>query len=61
MPDIIPSHKLLDVVREFIRLKYHSYRTEQSYLDWIRRYLLYQNGKHPREMCKAEIQAFLTH
>ncbi|AMA08911.1 integron integrase [Picosynechococcus sp. PCC 73109] len=56
-----PPRKLLDVVREIIRLKHYSYRTEQSYLDWIRRYLRYHGGRHPREMGKAEIQAFLTH
>ncbi|MBV5260011.1 integron integrase [Synechococcus moorigangaii CMS01] len=56
-----PPRKLLDVVREVIRLKHYSYRTEQSYLDWIRRYLRYHNGKHPRDMGKPEIQAFLTH
>lgn len=56
-----PPRKLLDVVREVIRLKHYSYRTEQSYLNWIKRYLRFHNGEHPREMGKVEIQAFLTH
>lgn len=53
--------RLLDQVRDTLRLKYYSYRTEQSYLDWIKRYILYHNKTHPKDMGKAEIQAFLTH
>ena len=56
-----PPRKLLDVVCETIRLKHYSYRTEQTYLDWIKRYLLYHNKKHPRDMGTEEIKAFLTH
>ena len=56
-----PPRKLLDVVRETIRLKHYSYRTEQTYLDWIKRYLLFHQKKHPREMGGEEIRAFLTH
>ena len=39
----------------------YSYRTEQTYLDWIKRYLLFHQKKHPREMGGEEIRAFLTH
>ncbi|WP_409885895.1 phage integrase N-terminal SAM-like domain-containing protein [Microcystis sp.] len=56
-----PPRKLLDVVRETVRLKHYSYRTEQTYLDWIKRYLLFHQKKHPREMGGEEIRAFLTH
>ncbi len=56
-----PPRKLLDVVREVIRLKHYSYRTEQTYIDWIKRYLLYHDKKHPRQMVTQEIQDFLTH
>jgi site-specific recombinase XerD len=56
-----PPKKLLDVVREVIRLKHYSYRTEQTYVKWIKRYLLYHDKKHPREMGTQEIQDFLTH
>jgi site-specific recombinase XerD len=56
-----PPRKLLDVVREVIRLKHYSYRTEQTYIGWIERYLLYHSKKHPREMGEPEIQDFLTH
>ncbi|WP_287078356.1 phage integrase N-terminal SAM-like domain-containing protein, partial [Microcystis sp. M_QC_C_20170808_M3Col] len=54
-----PPRKLLDVVRETIRLKHYSYRTEQTYVDWIKRYLLFHNKKHPREMGAEEIKSNL--
>lgn len=53
--------KLLDQVREAIRLKHYSYRTEQTYVDWIKRFILFHNKRHPAEMGAAEIEAFLTH
>lgn len=53
--------KLLDQVRDAIRLKHYSYRTEQSYVAWIRRYILFHNKQHPNEMGIAEIEAFLSH
>ena len=52
-----PPKKLLDVVREAIRLKHYSYRTEQTYIDWIERYLRFHNKRSPREMGVPEIQA----
>jgi integron integrase len=53
--------KLLDRVRDAIRLRHYSYRTEKSYVDWIRRYILFHNKRHPQEMGVAEIEAFLSH
>jgi len=53
--------KLLDQVRDAIRLKHYSYKTEQTYVGWIRRYILFHNKRHPKEMGAAEIEAFLTH
>jgi integron integrase len=53
--------KLLDQVRDTIRLKHYSYRTEESYLYWVRRYILFHAKRHPRDMGSAEIEAFLTH
>lgn len=53
--------KLLDVVRETIRRKHYSPRTEETYLHWIRRFILFHHQRHPREMGAAEIAAFLTH
>jgi len=53
--------KLLDQMRDAIRLKHYSYRTEQTYVGWIRRYILFHNKRHPKEMGNAEVEAFLTH
>jgi hypothetical protein len=53
--------KLLDQVRDAIRLKHYSLHTEESYVTWIRRYILFHNKGHPNEMASAEIKAFLTH
>jgi integron integrase len=53
--------KLLDRVVDKIRVKGYSYRTEKSYLGWVRRYVLFHNKRHPNEMGKAEIEQFLSH
>ncbi len=52
--------KLLDVVREKIRLKHYSYSTEKGYVSWIKRYIVFHGKKHPIEMGKVEIEEFLT-
>jgi integron integrase len=56
-----PPRKLLDQVRDVIRLKHYAYSTEKSYVDWIRRYILFHGKRHPKEMGVPEIEAFLTH
>ena len=56
-----PPRKLLDQVRDAIRLKHYTYRTEEAYVQWIRRYILFHNKQHPKDMGAAEIEAFLTH
>jgi len=53
--------RLLDQVRDRIRRKHYSIRTEQAYVDWIRRFVLHHNKRHPRDMGAAEVEAFLTH
>ncbi|HEY4256551.1 MAG TPA: phage integrase N-terminal SAM-like domain-containing protein, partial [Candidatus Udaeobacter sp.] len=53
--------KLLDQVRDVIRRKHFSIRTEQAYTDWIRRFILYHSKRHPREMAEAEVVDVLTH
>ncbi len=53
--------RLLDRVRAAIRTKGYSIRTEQAYVDWIRRFILFHNKRHPDEMGKREVEAFLTH
>lgn len=59
----IPSSKpkLLDQVRDVIRRKHYSFRTEQTYIDWIRRFILFHGKKHPSEMAEAEVTQFLTY
>jgi len=56
-----PPVKLLDKVRSRIRLKGYSIRTEKSYVDWIRRFILFHNKRHPKEMGKKEIESFFSH
>jgi hypothetical protein len=53
--------KLLDQVRDALRLKHYSIRTENSYVNWIRRFILFHHKRHPQEMGTQEIEAFLTH
>jgi integron integrase len=53
--------KLLDQVREAIRTRHYSPRTEQAYVYWIRRYIFFNAVKHPAEMGKEELNAFLSH
>ena len=53
--------KLLDQVRDRIRTKHYSIRTEQTYIDWIKRFILFHDKRHPAEMGEKEITAFLTH
>jgi integron integrase len=53
--------KLLDRVRDRIRAKHYSLRTERAYLEWIRRFILFNDKKHPAEMSVPEIERFLTH
>jgi hypothetical protein len=53
--------KLLDQVRSAIRARHYSIRTEEAYVQWIRRFILFHNKRHPREMGAPEINAFLSH
>jgi integron integrase len=58
---VASSPKLLDRVRWHLRVKHYSIRTEQAYIDWIRRYILFHRKRHPNEMREKEITEFLTH
>ena len=53
--------KLLDQVRDVIRKKHYSIRTEQAYVDWIRRYVLFHKKRHPKDMGEKEISQFISH
>ncbi len=56
-----PAPRLLDQVRAKIRLKHYSIRTEESYIDWIKRYILFHGKRHPAQLGAPEVEAFLTH
>ena len=56
-----PPVKLLDKVRQCIRLKGYSIRTEKTYVSWIRQFILFHGKQHPRDMGKPEIEAFLSY
>jgi integron integrase len=53
--------RLLDRVRHEIRLRHYSIRTEAAYVDWIRRFIIFNDKRHPSEMGPSEVAAFLTH
>jgi integron integrase len=53
--------KLLDQVHDAIRLRHYSIRTEQAYTDWIKRFILFHDKRHPREMGEEEVSQFLTY
>ena len=53
--------RLLDAVRAAIGLRHYSYRTEKSYVDWIRRFILFHRRRHPLEMGGDEVRDFLSH
>ena len=55
-----PKPKLLDQVREAIRTRHYSPRTEETYVHWIKRFIFFHNKRHPAEMAEAEIARFLS-
>jgi hypothetical protein len=53
--------KLLDLVRDILRIEHYRYKTEKSYVHWIRRFILFHHKRHPLEMAEPEIVRFLNH
>ena len=53
--------RILDQVRDAIRRKHYSIRTEQAYVDWIKRFIVFHGKTHPKNMGASEVEAFLTH
>jgi len=53
--------KLLDQVSEALRTKHYAYRTEQAYLDWIKRYIIFHKKRHPKDMGANEIREFIAY
>jgi integron integrase len=61
-PILAPKpQKILEQVSDAIRVKHYSLRTEKTYIEWIRRYILFHNKHHPKDMGAEEIEAFITH
>ena len=56
-----PKLRLREQVGEVMRFKHYSFRTEESYWQWIRRYIFFHSKRHPREMGAAEVRMFLSH
>ena len=55
-----PPGSLLDRVRDRVRVKHYSIRTEQAYCDWIRRFIVFHGKRHPSELGAMDVEAFLT-
>ena len=55
------SPKLLDRLRAEIRVRHYSIRTEEAYVDWVRRFILFQDKRHPKDMGAEEVRDFLSH
>jgi integron integrase len=60
-PELPSQPKLLDQLRGRLRVKHYSIRTEQAYVDWVRRFILFHGKRHPRDLGPREVEAFLTH
>lgn len=66
MPPFVPQPgpsgkpKLLDQVRQLLRARRYSLRTEEAYLGWIRRFILFHGKRHPAELGEEEVSAFLS-
>lgn len=60
-PSPAQKPKLLDRLRDAIRVRHYSMRTEHAYTQWVRRFILFHNKRHPDEMGRVEVEAFLTH
>ena len=58
---VAKSPKLLDQVREVIRMKHYSSRTEKTYADWIKLFILFHGKRHPKEMGAEEVQEYITY
>jgi integron integrase len=58
---VADAPRLLDRVRREIRVRHYSIRTESSYVDWIKRFIIFNDKRHPSELGPSEVMAFLTH
>ena len=61
IPATASPPRLLDQLRRAIRVRHYSIRTEATYVDWVRRFILFHDKRHPQELGAPEVAAFLTH
>ena len=61
VPILAGSKRFMDELRANMRAPGYAYPTERTYLHWIKRYILFSGRRHPRDMGKADIEAFLNH
>ena len=51
----------LEEVRQVLRVQHYAIRTEQLYIDWIKRYIWFHEKRHPKDMAEEEVAAYLTY
>jgi len=56
-----PKPRLLEVLRDVLRRRHYSYRTEESYVHWVRRFIFFHGKRHPRDLGQEEVTDFLNH
>lgn len=63
LPEQMPSQrpKLLDTLRAQLRVMHYAIRTEDAYVDWVRRFILFHNKRHPKDMGPEDVAKFLSH
>lgn len=61
VPELPPSARLLERLRHALRVRHYSIRTEQAYVDWVRRFIRFHGKRHPIDLGATAVQAFLTH
>lgn len=59
--EVLAMPKLLEQVQNQLRTRHYSYRTEKTYLHWIKKYILFHGKRHPAEMGATEVTEYLTH
>ena len=60
VPPVLPKPRLLDRVREALRVRHYSRRTEEAYVAWIRRYIFFHGKRHPAELSGPDVTRFLS-
>ncbi|HEV8659189.1 MAG TPA: phage integrase N-terminal SAM-like domain-containing protein [Thermoanaerobaculia bacterium] len=61
MEEAAKPPRLLDRLREAVRVRHYSIRTEEAYVNWARRFILFHDKRHPSSMGVEQVNAFLTH